>query len=336
MQKILIVKISALGDILHALPVLKALKQSHPDVFTGWLVARAYKEILEGNPYLDKIFVFERERWRGMKNCLFRQNEIWQLLKEIRSEGFDTCLDLQGLFRSGFFTFLSGASRRLGFGNAREFSTLAYNERVDVPISIIHAVDRNAYLAERIVQQPVPRDFPVFLSEQDKQKANFWLQGKPCIIMAPGTRWPSKRWPTNYFGKLIDDLLIAYNATIALVGAKGDAGLGEQILSSTRFPEKVVNLIGKTSIKELCAVMSKADLVISNDSGPMHIAAAMGAKVLALFGPTDTQKTSPYGKNHIVLQHEYGCNPCRNRVCSKQPTCMEHLLPEEVKKHIVF
>lgn len=106
MEKILVVKISALGDILHSLPVLKALKESQPNLFIGWLVARAYKEILEGNPYIDRIFLFERERWRGLKNCLFRQQEIWRLLKEIRAEGFDTCLDLQGLFRSGFFTLL--------------------------------------------------------------------------------------------------------------------------------------------------------------------------------------------------------------------------------------
>ncbi|NUM33884.1 MAG: lipopolysaccharide heptosyltransferase II [Candidatus Brocadiae bacterium] len=336
MEKILVVKISALGDILHSLPVLKALKESQPNLFIGWLVARAYKEILEGNPYIDRIFLFERERWRGLKNCLFRQQEIWRLLKEIRAEGFDTCLDLQGLFRSGFFTLLSGASHRLGFAHAREFSTLAYNNKVSVPHSIIHAVDRNSYLVEKLIQKPVARDFPIFLSEQDKQKASSWLQGNPCIVMVPGTRWPSKRWPAKHFARLMDGLFMDYNATIALVGAKGDSGLGEQILGNTKFPEKVVNLIGKTSIKELCAVMAKADLVISNDSGPMHIAAAMGSKILALFGPTDTQKTSPYGENHIVLQHLCGCNPCRNRVCKKNPTCMEQLSPEEVRKNIAF
>ena len=334
MQKILIIKISALGDILHTLPVLKSLKESHPDIFIGWLVARAYKEILEGNPYLDKIFIFERERWRGIKNCIFRQNEIWHLLKEIRAEGFDICLDLQGLFRSGFFTFFSGAPRRLGFHNARELAFLAYNENVTLPPHIVHAVDRNAYLVEKIINSPVKKDFPVFLSEEEKEKASHWLQGKPCIVMVPGTRWESKRWPTTYFAKLIDDLVVTQKATIALVGAKGDSELSNQILMNTKFPQHVVNLVGKTSLKELCAVMAKADLVISNDSGPMHIAAAMGTKVIALFGPTDIQKTAPYGEHHVILQHSCGCNPCRKRICNTHPSCMEQLLPEEVRKHI--
>mgnify|MGYP000891947330 CR=1 FL=1 len=336
MQKILVVKISALGDILHTLPVLKSLKESHPDIFIGWLVARAYKDILEGNPYIDRIFIFERERWRGLKNCLFRHAEIWRLLKEIRKEGFDICLDFQGLFRSGFFTLFSGASRRLGFAHARELSPLAYNEKIKVPPSILHAVDRNAYLVEKLIQTTVKKETAVFLNEQEREKAIRWLPGKPCIVMVPGTRWESKKWPVSYFAKLADDLISGYKATVALVGAKGDAELGEKILSTAKSSQQIVNLIGKTSLKELCAVMSIADLVISNDSGPMHIAAAMGSKVLALFGPTDTQKTAPYGEKHIVLQHLCGCNPCRNRTCDKKPNCMEQLLPEEVMNHIAF
>lgn len=329
MPKILVIKISSLGDILHALPILKPLKKM-PDTSISWLVGRAYKDLLEGNPYLDKLFIFERERWRGMKNCVLRQGEIWHLVQEIRKENFDICIDLQGLFRSAFFTFFSGAKEKIGFAHARELAPFFYNHRVVVPSHLPHAADKNVALVKKIVGNDFSIEFPIALSDQDKQKAKMWLPKAPRVVLVPGTRWPSKCWPASYFAGLVDAVIQSKKATVALVGAPGDRFLGDKILGLSKAASQVVNLIGQTSLKELAAVMKEADLVVSNDSGPMHIAAAMGATVIALFGPTDTQKTAPYGEKHIVLQSGVDCSPCRNRICTKSPSCMEKLLPEDV------
>jgi len=302
MQKILIIKLSSLGDVVHALPVLSGLKQSLPDAQISWMVSRAFSSLLEGHPDLDQIILFERERWRGVKNCILRFPEIWRLVQDIRAFQFDVVLDLQGLLRSGLFTWLAHAPERFGFTDARECSYLAYNHKVVVPTWITHAVDKNLFLAEQYVGHNLTLHFKIALSAKDQEKAKLWIPNLPAVVLVPGARWASKCWPTLHFAQLIDFLLQKQNISVVLVGAKSDLGIGEEIIRQAWLGQKVINLIGKTSLKELAAVMQRANLVVSNDSGPMHIAAAMGTKVVALFGPTQTNKTGPYGDGHIVLQ----------------------------------
>ncbi len=331
MTKILIVKLSSLGDIIHTLPIPAALKESNPKNFVAWLVGRQHSQILENHPYIDQTILFERERWRGI-NAITKQNEIWELVHQIRKMKFDVVFDLQGLFRSGFFTLFSGARERFGFAHARELAYFAYNKKIEIPSQIIHAVDKNAYLVEQWLGHTIERKFHIDTSSEDKKKAESWLPNSPSIVIVPSSRWASKCWPPKYFAQLMDEIIQLNGISIALVGGKSDLELSHTILKQTNYAQysnNVINLIGKTSLKELAAVLARATIVISNDSGPMHIAAAMGTSVIALFGPTVAEKTGPY-KNHCVLQVKPSCWPCRNKFCLEEPSCMSLIKPHKV------
>ena len=331
MKKILIIKFSALGDIIHTLPALYNLKQQG-NVSITWFVSRTYKEILEGNPCIDKLIIFERERWRGFKTCLTRLNEIWKTIKEIRKEQFDIVIDFQGLFRSGFFTLLSGAKRRIGFASARELAFLGYNEKIKIDSGIRHAIDKNALLAKHVTGREVINKYPVYISKQVKVSLEEWGDKKTLIAIVPGTRWESKRWSTRNFAKLIDMAVESCKARLLILGGKSDRPLAAKILKLSTHGEYIKNLTGETNLKELVSIISEADVVISNDSGPMHIAVATDTPVIGLFGPTDISKTGPVGEKHTALIAQLPCSPCRNRVCDKKPFCMDELLPEDVFK----
>lgn len=328
-MKVLIVKTSSLGDIIHTLPCLAGLKQNGADV--SWLVGNSFSSLLKNHPYLKQLFIFDREKWRGIK-ILLNQPELWHLVRQIRQEKFDVVLDVQGLLRSSFFTLFSGTPKRIGFANARELAWLAYNQRIQVPSHIQHAVDRNAYLVEQLLGHSIPRLFPIPITQDDENKAAFLIPKLPAIVLAPGARWESKRWPLTHFIELIE-MLEGSSVSIVLIGSKAELPLTQEILKRVKrgfIGNTIVHLTGETTLPQLAAVMKRSNLVISNDSGPMHIAAAVNTPVLALFGPTDPAKTGPYGANQRVLQHQLPCWPCRYRVCPKNFPCIATITPQEV------
>ena len=331
MQKILIVKLSALGDIIHTLPIVKGIKENWPNSVIGWLVGRNHRTVLEGHPFLDKIFIFERERWGGL-DFFNRQQEIWQLVREIRRQRYDVVLDFQGLLRSACFTLLSGAKRRIGFSDSREMAFLAYTEMVQPTSPHMHAVEKNILLAERMAGPILSRDFTLPVSSRDRERAESWMGNSPYVLLVPGARWATKRWPPGHFARLVDRVHQHRRGAIsvALVGSSADKFVAEQIMAQASSPGKIINLVGKTSLKELAALMEKASVVVTNDSGPMHIASAMNTRVVALFGSTDPRKTGPYGTKHIVLKTRLECSPCRKRTCEHRPSCMEGISPEDV------
>lgn len=330
MIKILIVKLSSLGDVIHTIPFLTSLKQAFPDSSIHWLISRSFKNIIEEIELIDKIHIFERERWRGMKNCIRYSNEIFNLFHRIAQEHYDIVIDFQGLFRSGLVTYFSHAPRRIGFKNAREFAYFAYNEKVNIPDFIQHAIDKNALLVEQATQQKAIVHFPAICDAEIQQKTKQWiLENKINIALIPGARWDSKKWSVENFSELTKRLQKCPKIHFLVLGGKSEQNLECYFKNSN-----TTSLLGKTTMLELASILQQVSLVICNDSGPMHLSVAVQTPVLALFGPTDPKKTGPYGTQHHVLQANMACSPCRNRTCHKKNWCMNEITVEQVENEI--
>ena len=339
-RRILIVKPSSLGDIIHSLPVLWALRKIYPDAYLGWVVKEAWQDVLADNPLIDHLIILKKGA-SGIRSAI----------RETRSLRFDTAIDLQGLFRSGIITFFSGATERIGFSNARELAPVFYNNKVIVSPGKLHAVDRYMLTVSAITCPQIPLnpplikgesrklEFPLFFNIEDAEWVKqFLLENnlsdmKPLIAINPSARWIKKRWPAVSYSALINQLIKELKAGIIIVGSKDDVPIANEI--SSLVHEKIGIATGKTSIKSLAALLTRVNLLITNDSGPMHIAAALGTPVVALFGPTDPKLTGPYGRGHVVIRKNLDCSPCLRRPCTEgKPLCMETITAEEVEKAV--
>ena len=327
-KKILIVKPSSLGDIVHTLPLVNSLKASLPDAIIDWVIARGFDDLLDGHPLINRRFIINKDSWKSLKNLPATLSELLQLGKELRKQRYDLCIDVQGLLRSGLISAISGASTRLGFSDAREGASIFYNLKVEGGKGL-HAVDRYLKLLKPLRIHPGSIEFPL-----PHIKTKRVVKGK-YYILVPGARWRTKQWPPEYFSELIR--LLSGKAPFAdfvpvVVGTKSDSPIAKDILSKS--PVKGIDLTGKTTLKELVSFIKGANFVVTNDSGPMHLAAAVQTQVFAIFGPTSAQLTGPYGEGHIVISAGLKCQPCFRRNC-EDVRCMTQLKPQEVYERIV-
>jgi lipopolysaccharide heptosyltransferase II len=255
----------------------------------------------------------------------------------LRADQFDLAVDLQGLFRSGVLAWLSGASVRIGFANGREGSPWFYTERVSVPTTEMHAVDR--YLLVAAAMGAGMRGTPQFRFKQlDADVAMvrdvFRQRGvaieEPWVVMSVSARWPTKRWPLSSFAGVLDQLHKEGIGPVVLIGSSEERDDVNQLKTMTKSP--FIDLTGAVPLGCLPALLSKAAAMITNDSGPMHIAAALGVPVVAMFGPTSAVRTGPYGTSHRVLTGQVPCSPCFSRVCrhSPQMECLHLIKPNDV------
>lgn len=318
-RRILIIKPSSLGDIVHALPVLAALRAAFPRAHIDWLVSTSFVPLLEGHPLLSEVIPFDRRRYGQMLRRPSVFLEFLRFLGFLRRRRFELVVDLQGLVRSGFIAWASGASTRVGFADAREFASLFYSRRVTCPRDCVHAVDRNLQLASAIGASPEKIEFPLGLRPEELQSARELLRktaGEPVesfIAVLPGARWESKCWPPERHAQLIDELAGRGAPRCVLLGAEADRPLADAIASRTGAP--VVDLVGKTTLRELAALLQLADLVVCQDSGPMHLAAALQRPIVALFGPTNPARTGPYCERARVVRRPLECSPCYGKLC---------------------
>ena len=339
-KRILFIKSSSLGDIFHALPAFYLLSAACPGCKIDWLVNTNFAPVLEYiKKDLNKIIYFDREAIRttgALKGIL-------KLVKSIRKERYDLVLDVQGLIRSSLMTLVARSAKKAGFAEPREkLSTLFYNEKIRIPEELQHAIEKNTFLVSKILnmQHTVP-DYvipPVEKYRNDALKVfkEHSIEPSGYIAFAPGTRWKTKCWPTSFFAKVADSVNSAYpNLKIILVGAASDNKIAVDIISKCKV-SKPVSLTGKTNLCILVEVLRDAGVLLTNDSGPMHIAAALRVPVFALFGPTAPEKTGPFWQWHKIYQNETGCIKCFKRVC-RRPTleCQLGILPEKVADDIV-
>ncbi len=333
-NNLLIIKPSSVGDILHALPTVGALRTVWPDARISWLVKSEWAELLEGHPDLHEILPVD-----------FGVRSWWSLIAAVRARAFDCVVDLQGLLRSGLIARLSGAPVRVGFARGREGSAWFYTHRIRLPnddgaawrLLDMHAVDRNLAIAGFF---GAPVDAPRFVLprlEHDRAAINqlFAEAGvKPhdrLIAMAPASRQTMKRWPVGRFVATAAALAKGKNVKIVLIGSPDDRPIARYF--SEALGPALVNLVGKTRIRQLSVVFDRVALLIANDSGPIHVAAACRVPVLACFGPTNPKATGPYGTGHVTMvSAATACRPCGLREC-RNPyylECLDSLAVEDV------
>lgn len=325
-SRILLVKPSSLGDIVHAFPVVSALKAQWPGAHLTWVVKRQWAELVERAEGVDRVWPVE-----GTVGSWLEQ--AWAL----RAERFDLAIDLQGLFRSGALARLSGAPVRIGFANGREGSPWFYTRRVEVPTVEMHAVDRYLLVAAALgIRVPGSPQFRFKILDADTAVVRGLFQSKgvsldqPWIALNVSARWPTKRWFPASFAAVLDRLHQEGLGPVVVIGSAGDRHGAEQLRTLTNSP--FLDLTGAVPLGSLPALLSKAVAMITNDSGPMHIAAALGVPVAAIFGPTSAIRTGPYGAGHRVLTGAVPCRPCFSRVCRHTPEmeCLHLVTPDDV------
>jgi heptosyltransferase I len=333
--KILILKPSSLGDVIQALPVLRLVKSHLPASEIFWWIDSSLAPLIENDPDLAGIVHFERKRWASPRHW----PEIFRSIRWMRAQKFDWVIDLQCLARSGAFAWLANGKFLIGLDEVREGARGFYDLAVRRASFHTHAVDW--YLAVLpALGVPVHKNFrwlPEHPGIAATVKSKWQTEGARWIAIQPGARWPNKRWPVQNFVELVR--LLAENfpdARFAILGNGDDKPLGETILRAE--PARCLNLCGQISLPEMVEWLRLSELMITNDTGPMHVAAALGTPLVALFGPTEPHRTGPYGQLENVLRIDLPCSPCMKSYCryEKPNECLKAISPamvfERVKK----
>jgi heptosyltransferase I len=327
--KILILKPSSLGDVVQALPVLRLLKQHLPNSEIHWWIDSALAPLLEGDRDLAGVVRFERRRWASPRHW----PEMFRSIAWLRAQQYDWVIDLQCLARSGAFAWLANGKLLVGLDEPREGARGFYDLCVRRASYHTHAVDW--YLATLPpLGVPVHQEFtwlPERLHVTAAVNAKWPADGARWIALQPGARWLNKRWPVEHFAELIRRLAAeSPDLRFAILGGKDEAALAESLCHAS--PERCLNLAGKTSLPEMVEWLRRCELLVTNDTGPMHVAAALGRPLVALFGPTEPRRTGPYGRLDQVMRHPLPCAPCMKSRCAwPQPIeCLTALTPAAV------
>jgi len=327
-QRILIIRLSGIGDVVHSLPLLGALRKRFPFAYIAWLVQKKGKEILLGHPYLDEVIIFDRDRWFG---------ELWPLIRKLRKRKFDLVVDCHGQFRSGLFAYITGAEVRLGFNpkDGREFNSLFINLKAPPVPGHWHAIDRCLLLAGLLGAETEGKEFLIQIGESEKEYVNRFLkresleEGRLLVGLNPGSSWKSKIWPSKNYAKLADILIKRLGAKVVLLWGPGEEKL---IASVASLMEEETLIAPKTGLKELAYLISRCTLFIGSDSAPLHIASAFSVPSIGLYGPTDPKRNGPYGSGNIAIKKDLRSLFCPGKGCRrcKGQDCMELITVEEV------
>ena len=332
-MKILILKPSSLGDVIQALPVLRLLKRHLPASEIFWWIDSNLASLLEGDPDLTGIVRFERQRWASPHHW----PEMLRSIRWMREQNFDWVIDLQCLARSGAFAWLANGKFLIGLDEVREGARGFYDVAIRRASFHTHAADWYLAVLPRL-GVPVHKNFQ-WLPERPAiaaaVKSKWQTDGARWIAIQPGARWENKRWPVEFFAELVRLLAKKFpEARFAILGAAEDKPLGEMILRAE--PQRPLNLCGETSLPEMIEWLRLCELMVTNDTGPMHVAAALNKPLVALFGPTEPRRTGPYGHLENVLRIDLPCSPCLKSHCTykKPDECLKAISPATVFERV--
>ncbi len=332
-SRILLIRPSALGDVCRSVPVLVSLKRAFPEAAVDWLVQDSFVEAIEAHPDLHQAIPFPRKQLgRFMRTG--RVDRVLGWMRSVRRNHYDLVVDAQGLLRSGLIARGTGARVRVGYANAQEGAAILYTDRHHIDRNL-HAVDRMLALVEAAGVEPIA-DMKLYTSESARSEAET-LCPDPTVVIAPTSRWAAKRWPIDRFADLTERLLesrcpdppssarresqcpdppssarresphhapkTAGGGTIAIVGGPGEEEQCAPLLERFADEPRVVNLVGRTSIGTLMAIIERARVVVANDSAALHMAVGFGRPTVALFGPTAVARVGPYQRQPEVIQH---------------------------------
>jgi heptosyltransferase-1 len=347
-MKILIVKLSAIGDVIHTLPALTALRRHFPDAQIDWLVETAAADLVQGHAALNRVLVWRRREFVRLLKAGRLPSAVRlfsRLLLQLRDTRYDLILDFQALLKSSLWIFLAKARRKAGFGQGMEHSEKSYlflNERIPAVSMEVHALDRGLTLLQAlgIPDMQVLYDLPIGKNDAAAAQQLLLENGvqldRPLVAINPVAKWPTKLWTAKQFKELAERLL-EKGFQVVFTGSREDRALIDEMAG--KLGSSVIRLEGRTSLKVLAAVYRSANVVVSTDTGPMHLAAAVGTPVVALFGPTAPWRTGPYGQGHVVLRAGVSCSPCFSRSCKtaefEPMACMNRITVEQVVEAVV-
>ncbi len=331
MKNILVVKLSAIGDVIHALPVSYAIKEQWPDCHLTWVVEPPAYDLLALDPCIDEIIVFHKKEFRSLFGLL---KNIGPFRRQIQWRNYDAVLDLQGLFKSAAIAYFAKAPRKLGIPDMRELS-----DRVSRPVRGPHAqghiVERYLDSARALGCQVKKIVFPLEIPENEADIARMHFThaggrpGTPYVVLPVGANWPNKRWPTLYQAELCDWLYEQRLIPVLVGGGPVDEQRAAEIESQAEIPP--VNMVGQTNLPQLAYIIQQASAAVGGDTGPMHLAAALGTPAVMLMGPTDAPRNGPYGQPQNAIEVDRDCRHCWQRACPKGHDCLDAIAVAEVE-----
>jgi len=367
-ERILLVKLSAIGDVIQTIPLLHALRRRYPQARIDWLSKPTPASFLKTLPGVDDVLTYGEHHteapqynWDGIKHFgrLIRDRRFLAMLSRLRSTRYDLVVDMQGQMRSGFVTAMTRAPVRIGFERprrelkdaerekypagfierswtgAREGAWLAYTHHVRLPTLALHPVDRNLLVGDMLGIPSAPPDFSMGTDAVaeigvDRLLHEFGVdQTIAPVLMTPAALWETKRWRPEHFAAVARHFL-ARGRPVLLAGAPNEV---EECRSIAEAAPGTILVAGRTTLSELSGLMRRAAIVLANDSGPLHLAAALGRPVTSVFGPTNPLWVGPYGHPEAVLRAALPCSPCYLRDfsrCMNDHRCMRDVTPQQV------
>jgi heptosyltransferase-1 len=327
-ERIALLKPSALGDIIHSLPVLTALRRRYPHARITWVVNQVYAPLLDGHRDLDDVLPFDRRAshrgWRAAAHSWL------DFLRELRRRRFDLVIDLQGLFRTAVMMAASGAKRRVGLSTAREGATWTYTDVVPVAdFNALHAVERCWRIAEAFGVGDTPKEFHIPIPDKARCWAETTTRGypRPWLMLGPGARWKTKRWPPEHFAALVRRAWDHFGGTVFFVG--GEEETAAALAVRRRLSGPSCDLTGRTTLPQLAALLECADVMLANDTGPLHLAAALGRPTVAPYTCTRVLLNGPYPLASGAVETTVSCRGSYLKHCSRMQ-CMGELTPERL------
>jgi len=330
-KRVLIVRLDRIGDVLLSTPVIKAIRDAYPDTYIAMMVRRYAKDILEGNPYLDEVIIYEKTgRERNLAGNL-------SFLNSLRRRKFDVAFLLHPTRRTHAVTALAGIPHRIGYGKKWGFlltEKIPHTKHYGLKHEIDYVLDILRYTGLE------PKDktpyMPVNPASEDRAEELFResgiAKGDLCVAMNPGASCPSKRWSISNFVKVADAIIEKYGAKIVVIAGSADKEFGDKVSSAIKGV--CVNLSGKTTVADVASVLRRVKLFISNDSGPVHIACAVGTPVVSIFGRSDRglspRRWGPTGDRDIVVHKDVGCITCFAHNCKRNFHCLQAVTVDDV------
>jgi heptosyltransferase-1 len=340
-----------MGDVIHTVPVLAKLRARYPHARIDWLLNPAIAELIGGHPALSNVIPFERNLYVRAWRSWSAVEGLGRLLSTLRRNRYDLVIDLHGQFRSALLVMATGAPTRIGFDRprkpsrsasdrqlvesayahgwtgTREGAWMAYTHRIAIPALDVHAVDRYLWLAPILGLDDAPPDFRLPVSPEAENRVGALIErhglgGKPLAVLVPGTLWETKHWHVEGFAEVARHLMRTGRA-VALAGSSAERSRCRAVAA---LCPGVSDLSGQTKLSDLAALIRRAEVCVTNDSGSMHLTVAMDRPVVSIFGPTDPVWIGPYGRPHAVARADLPCSPCylrRLSACPHGHACMK-------------
>lgn len=338
-SRILIVRLSAIGDVIRTIPAVHLIRQELPQAYLGWAVESAPHNLIKGHPEIDRFFLFPKKGiQQAIKKGDFKEAKhlLDEFSAELKADRFEIAIDMQNLFKSGVVTLLSEAKIRAGYGLSREGSKFFLTHRITPPYKshqMMQFVDWQLELVKRLGVEGGPVQFVLPDYTPEEETVNLFLNEHGIrgdyFCLAPGTSWPNKSWtPTGMAG--LADRLNQYGKVL-LIGSNLDRKIADQVLELAQT--NPVDTIGRFNLRELAVLLSKARFYAGGDTGPMHLAVAVGTQVFAWFGPTSPKVHGPYREGAVVFNRNLACQPCNKRKCDSKE-CLQDLDLETVWRKV--